>query len=296
MNRTYDFATIGFRPYTETEEFVTIGVVALDTAARHFGFVLQGGRKTGRIQGMFPAVERALYQEARRKLKAELEGIEIAINGQAGGANVPIFHAFRENDKGLFASITSPREGIFCYPVRGRRMAASMEDVLQVLKERFIDQTPLTAQQAGEQEMTKELKKVLRAAKILPAYKTNVKIGPDEFMVTFALAHLTGGNTADRALRPLNFDLATSTDIFNHGDEWIQKLRRLKRLGFRPDRCLIAAREPVGPLETDGLRMNAFRQIQEELLREDIELAGEFDADKVIAFARLPEAPVLKLA
>ncbi len=37
MTRTYDFATIGFRPYTETEEFVTIGVVALDSAARHCG-------------------------------------------------------------------------------------------------------------------------------------------------------------------------------------------------------------------------------------------------------------------
>jgi hypothetical protein len=28
MPRTYDFATIGFRPFTETQEFVTMGVVA----------------------------------------------------------------------------------------------------------------------------------------------------------------------------------------------------------------------------------------------------------------------------
>lgn len=293
MNRAYDFATIGFRPYTETEEFVTIGVVALDTAARHFGFVLQEARKTGRIQGMFPAVERALYQEARRKLKAELEGIEIAVNGQGGGANVPIFHAFRENDKGLFASITSPREGIFCYPVRGRRMAASMEEVLQALKQRFIDQTPLTAQQAGEQEMTKELKKVLRAAKILPAYKQNVRIGPEEFQVTFAFAHLTEGGRADRALRPLNFDLTTSTDIFNHGDEWIQKMRRLKRLNYRPERCLITARKPK---EDVGWRIQAFEQIRDELVNDGFELVGEAEADKVIDFARMAEPSVLKLA
>lgn len=40
MKRTYDFATIGFRPFPETQEFVTMGVVALDTAARQFDFVI----------------------------------------------------------------------------------------------------------------------------------------------------------------------------------------------------------------------------------------------------------------
>lgn len=63
---------------------------------------------------------------------------------------------------------------------------------------------------------------------------------------------------ADRAMRPLNFDLATSTDIYNHGDEWIQRMKRLKRLDYRPDQCLIAARAPKD--ETDH-RGEAFRQI-----------------------------------
>lgn len=30
MNRTFDFATIGFRPFPETQEFVTIGAVTLE--------------------------------------------------------------------------------------------------------------------------------------------------------------------------------------------------------------------------------------------------------------------------
>jgi len=32
--RTFDFATIGFRPFAEPEEFVTTGAVALDADAR----------------------------------------------------------------------------------------------------------------------------------------------------------------------------------------------------------------------------------------------------------------------
>lgn len=54
MERTYDFATIGFRLFPETQEFVTMGLVALDTAARQFDFVLQDVRRTARVRAMFP--------------------------------------------------------------------------------------------------------------------------------------------------------------------------------------------------------------------------------------------------
>jgi hypothetical protein len=293
MKRTYDFATIGFRPFAETEEFVTIGVVALDVAARHFDFVLQKAQKTGRILGMFPAIEKTLYREARNKLEAELDGIRQAVNGLGVGVEVPVFPPFREKENGLFAAITSPREDVFCFPVKGRRMAANMQAVLEALKARFIDQEGLTPQQTVEQQMARELRKVLKDAKILPAYQRDVKIGPEAYQVTFALAHVTGEGMADRALRSLNFDLATSTDIFNHGDEWTQKMKRLKRLGYRPDRCLITAREPK---DEAGLRREAFRQIRDELLGDDFVMVGEFETDKVVDFARLPESPVLKLA
>jgi hypothetical protein len=230
MKRTYDFATIGFRPFTETGEFVTVGVVAVDVAAREFGFLLQKSAKTGRVLGMFPTIEKTLYREAWNKLEAELGSIRQAVNGLGVGVDVPVFPPFRDRENGLFAAITSPREGVFCFPVKGRRMAADMKAVLEALKARFIDQHGLTVQQAVEQEMARELRRVLKDARILPAYQRDVKIGPEEFQVTFALAHLNGEHRADRALRPLNFDLATSTDIYKHGDQWISQMQRLKRL------------------------------------------------------------------
>ena len=170
MKRTYDFATIGFRPFPETQEFVTMGVVALDTAARQFDFVLQDARKTGRVLAMFPKAGKTLYREARAKLETELTSIRNAVNGQGPGGKVPLFPVFREKEDGLFAAITSPREGVFCFPVKGRRMAADMPAVLEALKARFIDQDGLTAQQAGEQQMAKAIKNLLRKAKLLPTY------------------------------------------------------------------------------------------------------------------------------
>lgn len=293
MKRTYDFATIGFRPFPETREFVTIGVVALDAAARQFDFVLQDARKTARILGMFPKAGKTLYREVRNKLEAELTSIRDAVNGEGEGANVPLFPVFREKEGGLFAAITSPREGVVCYPVKGRRMAEDMDAVLSALKGRFIEQDALTAPQLGEQQMAKAIKNILRAAHLLPAYKQNAKIGPEEFQVTFTFAHVMENDHADRALRPLNFDLATSTDIYNHGDEWIQRMNRLNGLGYRPDQILIAAR---GPRDEGEHRGDAYRQILKELEAAELVCVDEMETNKVVEFARLPEESVFKLA
>jgi hypothetical protein len=70
-------------------------------------------------------------------------------------------------------------------------------------------------------------------------------------------------------------------------------MKRLKRLGYRPDRCLITAREPK---DETGFRGDAYRQIRDELLDDDFVIVGEHETDKVVDFARLPESPVLKLA
>jgi hypothetical protein len=147
MKRAFDFATIGFRPYTETEEFVTIGVLALDVNARQFGFTLLDGRKTGRIHPMFPTAK-ALYREALKRLETELVATQRAVNEDRTEA---------EKCSGLFAAITSPREGVICYPVKGRRLAANMEDVLNVLRQRFLERHLLAPTLAIEQEATRNL-------------------------------------------------------------------------------------------------------------------------------------------
>jgi len=89
------------------------------------------------------------------------------------------------------------------------------------------------------------------------------------------------------------FDLATSTDIFKHGDQWISQMNRLKRLGYRPDQCLIAAREPKDEADHRG---EAYRQIREELVGNDFVWVDEKDTGKVVEFARLPESANFKLA
>jgi hypothetical protein len=138
MKRAFEFATVGFRPHTETEEFVTIGAVALNPQAREFDFTLLDPRKTSRIATMFPESE-GLYKEVRRSLESELKAIRKAVNGNGAGADATVFPRSLEQERGLFAAITHPREGVVCYPVKGRRMATNMEDMLCALRRRFIE-------------------------------------------------------------------------------------------------------------------------------------------------------------
>jgi len=292
MKRTYDFATVGFRPHTETEEFVTIGALALDKQARQFDFTLLDPRKTVRIATMFPEAK-SLYKEVRKRLDAELKAIRQAVNGNGVGADVPIFPQLIEEERGLFAAITNPREGVVCYPVKGRRMATDMDEMLGVLRRRFIERHLQPPGQAVEEAMAREIAHVLREARLLPAYARDAKLGPEEYMVPFAFAHMTAEHRADRALRPLNFDLATPTDIYNHGDEWITRLNRLEKKGYRPDRCLFAMRPPK---EKEGLRMKAFEEIRQEFLANAVVAPSESDAPQIIEFARLEEDLNLQLA
>jgi hypothetical protein len=167
-----------------------------------------------------------------------------------------------------------------------------MDEVLAALQRRFIEGHLLAPTQAVEQIMTRHLVDVLRDARLLNAYKRNVHLGAAEFLVPFAFAHMTGEHRADRALRPLNFDLASPTDIYNHGDEWGQRLHRLRRHGFRPDRCLIATRPPG---DEDPLKLKAYAEIRSEFLEEEIEWVTEDETSKIITFARFPEPDDLTL-
>jgi hypothetical protein len=88
-------------------------------------------------------------------------------------------------------------------------------------------------------------------------------------------------------------DLIKAENIFNHGDEWTQRLRRLEKLGHRPDRCLIALKPPHCE---DLTRQNAFLDIRKEFAEIGVELAEETETGNFLQFARIPEVVDLRLS
>jgi len=293
MNYAFDYATIGFRPYAETGEFVTVGVLAYQNETRQFGFRLLTANRCARVNGLFPKLDRQLFRTVLEHLQLEMTGLQKTLT-PADAAGVPFFQTMVDEPNAIFQAITSPREGLFFFPKKGRRLAEDMEAILADLKYKFIDQNLSDPNRAIESNMTRSIRAILKKERILRAYQENVKLGTPEFQVTFPLVHFhPDGTRADRAIRPLNLNLETSSDIYNHGDEWAQRIRRLQRLGQRPDRCLIALKQPDAG---DELRTKAFEAIRQEFEDMEIETADEQDAARIVNFSRIPEEKSFRLA
>lgn len=275
----YDYATIGFRPYPETQEFVTVGIVALDSKTSEFGFHLANPRKVGKVNRMFPNLPKDLYASALKMLQQELEAIEEAINygPKLDQTKTPL--KIHSDSQGLFNAITSPREGLFSYQAKGRRLAPNLEEALTKLRLRLMDHEAISPAIHIETQMARSMAKLFRRAGIMRHLERNVEIGPKEFQVRFPFARMSGHQRAKMAIKTLNFDLPATTDIFNHGDEWTQKLRRLKKVGYRPDQCLFTIREPH---TAEG--KSAYLQIRAELLEQGALLVDEHDDDSLLRF------------
>lgn len=295
MKRAFDYATIGIRPHVETGEFVTVGVVAYDAKAGEFDFVLMKPGQSGRVKKMFPQLPDEFRKVTLRGLESELEALKkVLAEGRKKMSGLPLFGNDGVPADGLFSAITTSRDGLFMYPAKGRRMGENLPEVLATLRRRFLKQQGLETAPAVEGRMVKDLRDLLEGEHLLQLYRRDAEVGPENYRIRFALAHLKGGepHRADRAMRPLNFDLKDSTKIFNHADEWRQKLQRLERFGFRPERCLVTYRAPQGG---DAGREDAFAQVREDFRKDAIELVAESDHQGVLDFARIPEAADLRL-
>jgi len=69
---------------------------------------------------MFPKLADNIYPEARKQIQSNFE-----------------FVRAEKSDASTFSSLLTPREGVFCFPVRGRLLAPSMPDALAALSEKF---------------------------------------------------------------------------------------------------------------------------------------------------------------
>lgn len=136
MNRTYDFATIGFRPYPETGEFVTIGVIAVNTMGGEMGYRLIDKNRSERIKHMFPNFSPELYETIWDKLDGKLLHAKYATMAENENVPIPI-------SQGWFNALTTSRDGMFSYPVKGRWIAPSLKDVLGELNDRYLDQSSM---------------------------------------------------------------------------------------------------------------------------------------------------------
>jgi len=169
-----------------------------------------------------------------------------------------------------FRSLLRRRDGLVHFAEPGMVLADPREAVGQ-LYDRFVERGFARARDYQENEMRRRLGQLLREWQLRGWYTVNRVVGNDTFHQRFPFVHLRDERPV-KAIKPLDLDKAEPTDVYEHGDAWVGRVRRLRQAGALPDRVVYPVLLPA-----DGARRVAANDVCELLRRETADVVP-FDA------------------
>ncbi|MEM7698523.1 MAG: DUF3037 domain-containing protein [Verrucomicrobiota bacterium] len=292
MSLVVNFAAIGFRPYIELGEFVNVGLVAVEAKSRFLAYKLLPTQRTRRITASFPEIDLTLYRTGLRRLEAELATLSIETNAwsddvrQAVKSHPSQSDLFVEDgDTALFEKLTKPRTAPFFYHSIGTRLTTNLEDCVGELFGRFVEHWNVEPVDYEEKKLTRRIRNVLRENKLGRSYREAPWVGTEAYHISFPIAFNPESNDVpEKAIKPLNLTQNSPTRIYMHGDDWLARLRRLKRIGCLPNEMLFVVKLP-----DDDECLEAAKEICEGLERQGASVLPVTDLEGVIEFARIEE-------
>lgn len=268
------YAVVQFLPYTETGEFVNAGLVMVCPQSGYFGYRLQR-RKVGRVTGFFNELPAAVYRQSMQLIESELRRIEAEVRAAPdwpGEAGIRM----------VFEKLVHPREAIVRFGPSRVILTQDPAAELDVQFERYVNRSFATAEYV-EQTMEKRIRGLLNTLRLDVPFKAR-RIGNDEVYARFALVQCDPQTEAPRkVIKPLNLAQTEPMGIYDHGDAWLQKIRRLRSRKLLPDAVLIAVSAPQAG---DTKRLTAFREICDEFETMGVRTIPESDQQKISDFAR----------
>jgi hypothetical protein len=304
MNTAWNFAPLAFHPYPDVGEFVNVGVLALAVPARVLAYRLLPAQATARIHGFFPELDIAIYKEGRRRIEAELQRLESTINSTQGeGAHHPRAAADQPPLPGsevqadtLFKALTAPRDGLFRFHAKGTRLAASPDDLLDALFDRYITRNTAESDDPEEIRLVRQMGDWLEQWKLRRFYRSDVRVGPDEFPIRFTFGYQPDPEAApQRVIKPLNLAQANPLQVFHHGDLWVANVKRLQRMNALPPHVLLSVKMPLATRGAARAIIKAAEEIHDQLARTPIRLAAADDMKTLREFAEIPQESTLSL-
>lgn len=270
-----NYAIARFQPYAETGEFVNIGLVLACHEAKYFGYRL--ARRRRRITDFFRELEPNLYRIGLRLLDEELEAVS-GVFATGKGADADRRASF---SAAAFASLVRPRESLFRFGGARTVMAEKPEAELERLFEYFVDRQFAREKEYQETLMANHLRQVFGRAELMRLYRID-QVGNDQYSVSLPFVYREGERVI-KAVKPLDLDKENSTKVYEHGDQWVARVRRLREMGEQPDDLLFTVRTP----REGRRRMEAGREIVRELERLETKVVAFSDEDAVLQFARV---------
>lgn len=263
-----NYAVLRFLPYPELGEFVNLGV-ALHCPARGFFGAQIESQRTKRVTDFFPELERRSFTLARRAISADLLRVKRLV---ALEKNL-------EQGRRLFRELVRPRETVFRF---GETRTILTEDpAAQVgeLYEQYVNRQFAQTKEYQETVMAQQYLRALRQFYPAKVFRRNELVGTSDYHVRLPICSdgRTPTGAPQRAIKPLDLVRDEPTAVIEHGDAWIQRIRRLRMIDRLPERFIFAVRAPSEPAPGE-----AARKVLAELEAEGAILIDAEDTEEVI--------------
>lgn len=268
------YALLRFRPFVETGEFANVGIVMMAPEARFFGFRLL--KRYGRITQFFHQLDRKVYLEGRDLFKEELDRFagelrRLALDGRKTLPDIPLA-------RNLFTELVRPREAMLQFAEQRVVLADNPKEKLVQLFDHYIERNFVT-KEYQERLLESTIRKLLFRGQMGTQYRQE-KIGTPDFTVNFPFVLMADGK-AQRIIKPLYLAQGDTTKILNHGGQWVDKVRRLRKRNALPKDVLF----PVTAPQTDTKAYDAFTEIRDDLVTIDVQVVPANDENGILKFA-----------
>lgn len=266
------YAVVQFTPYTETGEFANIGVVLVCPQTGYFDFLLQT-RKSKRVTDFFDELPRDVYLRAVQGIRTELLRLSDVVREASDPTRVDFV-------RGLFERLVHPREAIIRFSAPRVLIADDPAAELRKQFDHYVDRAFATPEYV-EHTIEKRIKNLLQALELKRPFRA-MRVGDDEVHVNFSLVQMQGDH-AVKVIKPFNLGQTEPMGIYDHGDTWVQRLRRLRKRRLLPRDVLFVVRPPAEP---DASRRKAFDEVCDDLRAIDVTTVDERDDSSIARFAQ----------
>ncbi|MEJ2767643.1 DUF3037 domain-containing protein [Mycetohabitans sp. B46] len=278
MKHACRYAIVRFMPYLETGEFANVGLLLMSPTARFFGFRMLDSVR--RVTAFFDELDPNIFRRARKTYQQELMRI---------GASIE--HAFCNVSPGLdpdyakfaFTELVKPRQAIMYADAERAVLADDPAEKLLELFDHYVGRVFVT-RAYQEREVEKGVQRILKSAELAALYKQQVLIGDDAYRARLPFARINERGQAIRAIKPLFLAHDDPSRLYDHGWDWLGKVKKLRRDDKLIGDIMFAVRRPA---EEFGPHAEAFADVKQDLEREDfISVVSDSDERGILAFAQ----------
>lgn len=272
------YAIVRFAPYVETEEFANVGVVLLCPHAKYFGYKLID-RSIARVTAFFDELDVNVFRNARRDFGKELERIGGLIEHAFAGTNL---QGPDLSFAGLaFDELAKPRDSIMYVSEPRTVLANDPAEQLADLFDRYVARTFATTRTYQERVIQKRIAAMLVSADLKRLYKEQ-DVGDVNYHARFPFVRLEDDEPV-RAIKALHLAHEDASRLYDHGWEWVGRIRKLRQNNRLPSAVLFAVK---GPEINTGPRYAAFSEVKTELERSEVQVIDDAREREIIQFAR----------